>query len=270
MKDIQNTIGDFKYMINKVGVCNLIHPIRVQEDENISNTVGTFSLNVSLDKNLKGINMSRLPIVLTEVYNDNLIFSSYKIQVRDILEDIRKRMDSKDAFFEVDFDYFFNKKSPVSKYEGLMSVKCNFNGSLIETDQMEDAYDFILTIEVPITTLCPCSKEISSYSAHNQRGYVNVSLKYNSLFFIKDIVKVIEDSASSEVFPILKRIDEKYVTEKAYENPRFVEDIVRLIADNLYHDERIEWFKISSRHLESIHPHDAIATIEIDKKIIIL
>jgi GTP cyclohydrolase I len=167
----------------------------------------------------------------------------------------------------MEFDYFIKKKAPVSGFEGTMPYKCRFEASLNNIlENGTSDYDFILTVEVPVTTLCPCSKEISKASAHNQRGYVNVSLRYSEIVWIEDVIEMVEAVSSCELYPILKRVDEKYVTEKAYENPRFVEDMVRMAAERLYEDERVNWFRVSSRHQESIHPHDAYASFEKWKK----
>lgn len=264
MKDIQNIKGDFKYKINKVGVNNVLHPVTIKtKEEKLVSTVGIFTLAVSLDSELKGINMSRLPVLLAELSDSKWVFED----LRDILDAMRVRMGSTDAYMDVEFDYFLKKKAPVSGFEGLMPYRCKIEAALNSGDiaASQDLFDFILSVEVPITTLCPCSKEISDFSAHNQRGYVQVSVRYNTFVWIEDIINMVEAISSCEIYPILKRADEKFVTEKAYENPRFVEDIVRLAAERLNADSRIDWFRVNSRHQESIHPHDAFAQIEVWK-----
>jgi len=258
MKDVQNIKGDYKFAINKVGVNNLTHPIRIKaKSGEVVATVGNFSLAVNLSKSLKGINMSRLPQLLSELNKDRFIIGNFKEDILMILKEIKSRMESDTAYFEVEFDYFIEKQAPVSEYSGITPYKCRIEASLDS-----DHYDLILTVEVPITTLCPCSKEISNYSAHNQRGYVKTSIRYNDAIYLEDIIELVEEVGSCEIYPILKRVDEKYVTEKAYENPRFVEDVVRLVAERLSIESKVTWFKVSSMHQESIHPHDAYAMLE--------
>lgn len=266
MKDVQNTKGDYKFHVNKVGVNNLVHPVTIKtRDGKLISTVGKFSMGVSLDRRLKGINMSRLPILLSELSEDKWVFED----LEKILNQMRDRLESKDAYLDVEFDYFLKKQAPVSNFEGILPYRCKIETGLVmltkENGDPEDHFDFILSVEVPVTTLCPCSKEISNYSAHNQRGYVCVSIRYDEFVWIEEVVEMVESIGSCEVYPILKRTDEKYVTEKAYENPRFAEDIVRLVAEKLYDDSRITWFKVNTKHQESIHAHDAFATIEITK-----
>lgn len=266
MKDVQNTRGDYKFNINRVGVNNLVHPVTIKKrDGQLISTVGKFSIGVSLDRELKGINMSRLPILLSELSEDKWVSED----LENILELMRDRLESRDAYLDVEFDYFLKRKAPVSDFEGYLPYKCKIETSLNRKNDNqgnnEDEFDFILTVEVPVTTLCPCSKEISEFSAHNQRGYVSVSVRYNGFVWIEEIVEMVNSAGSCEVYPILKRVDEKFVTEKAYENPRFAEDIVRMVAEKLYEDERVTWFKVNTRHQESIHAHDAFATIEVQK-----
>ena len=264
MVDIQNTKGDYKYKINNVGISNVLYPIIIKNKKGMSvPTVGKISMSVSLEHDIKGINMSRLPILLSEFGENTWELGDIKKDVKAFMLAMVKKMESKDAYLEMEFDFFLKKKAPVSDFQGMMPYKCKINGNLHLEPSTE--YDFILSVEVPITTLCPCSKAISKYSAHNQRGYVQVSLRYSDLMYIEDIIELVEACASCDIYPILKRIDEKYVTEKAYENPRFVEDMVRMVAEKLNADTRVSWFVISSRHQESIHTHDAFATIEITK-----
>ncbi|MDP4144643.1 MAG: GTP cyclohydrolase FolE2 [Bacillota bacterium] len=275
MEDIQNTKGDYGFKINKVGVENILHPMILENNQgSIINTIGNFSMAVSLEKGLRGINMSRLPIVLADLHNSGWKISDIRADIKYFLDNIRASMECEDGFLDIEFQYFVNKKAPVSNYAGIMPYKCKIQASLCKDKEgsiarssydNEDIFDLILTVEIPITTLCPCSKAISEFSAHNQRGYVEVSIKYGDTIYIEEIINTIESLASCEVYPILKRTDEKYVTEKAYENPRFVEDIVRLSAEKLFDDPRIHWLKISSIHQESIHPHNAFAVIELYK-----
>ncbi len=264
MKDVQNSIGNFLFKIDNVGIDSFTYPISIKTHDGICfNTIADFSLSVSLEKDIRGINMSRLPIFVSELDKDGWYLDDLKSN----LKKLRSKLESKDAKISVDFDYFIKKKAPLSKYESYMNYKCRFETSIVENvNEASSECDAVLTVEVPITTLCPCSKEISEYSAHNQRGYVSVSVRYNSTIWIEEIIHVVESVASCEIYPILKRVDEKYVTEKAYDNPRFVEDIVRLTAERLFNDNRIIWFNVKSRHMESIHRHNAFAEITYSKK----
>jgi GTP cyclohydrolase I len=161
---------------------------------------------------------------------------------------------------EITFPYFINKRAPVSGSEGLMEYICTFKGSL------DKASDLITIIHVPISTLCPCSKEISDFGAHNQRGEVTLQVRFKKFIWIEDLISLVEESASSDIYSVLKREDEKYVTERAYEHPMFVEDIVRDIAEKLNNDPNITWFAVESENYESIHNHNAYAYIEKHKK----
>jgi GTP cyclohydrolase I len=157
---------------------------------------------------------------------------------------------------EITFPYFIKKRAPVTGSEGLMEYQCTFKGSL------NSGSDLLIMIRVPVCTLCPCSKEISAAGAHNQRGEVHLQVRFNRFVWIEDLIRLVEESASSDVFSVLKREDEKYVTEKAYENPMFVEDVVREIAVKLRRDANITWFAVEAENFESIHNHNAYAYIE--------
>ncbi|GAB6098818.1 GTP cyclohydrolase FolE2 [Halanaerocella petrolearia] len=261
MKDVQNIKGDYTFSIDEVGVENIKYPLRIEtKSGELISTVGEISLAVNLTSDLKGINMSRLPEILAELEVDNWVLTDFKNDLQQVLEKMQSRMETKNAYLELVFDYFLTKAAPVSQKEALVSYQCKVEASL---EGKQD--DSILTVEVPITSLCPCSKEISDYSAHNQRGYVQVSVRYDDQLWLEELIEKIESVASSEVYSILKRVDEKEVTERAYENPRFVEDIVRLVAEELSADNRINWFKVRSSHEESIHPHNAYAVLEQNK-----
>ena len=168
-------------------------------------------------------------------------------------------MNAESAHMEMTFPYFVNKSAPVTGVNGLMEYKCAFKGSL------NSGSDLIMMIHVPISTLCPCSKEISDVGAHNQRGEVRLQVRFKKFVWIEDLIKLAEESASCEVYSVLKREDEKYVTEHAYHNPMFVEDIVRDIAVKLSDDPNITWFTVESENFESIHNHNAYAYIEKSK-----
>lgn len=261
MQDIQNTIGNYKFKINKVGVSNVINPLNIRKKDNsILSTVGNFSLSVSLEKDIKGINMSRLTQLLSEITYNGFVLENYKEDTKNLLAQLCDRLESKDAFINFKYTYFVDKIAPISKFKGIMNYDVEIDGNYCD-----GKYDYTLKVNIPITTLCPCSKAISEYSAHNQRGIVEVYVKIKEDLKIEDLILAIESVASCDLYPVLKRPDEKYVTERAYENPKFVEDIVREVAEVLYNDDNITYFKVKSTHAESIHPHDAFGEIEIQK-----
>jgi GTP cyclohydrolase I len=169
---------------------------------------------------------------------------------------MKKKLNAKSAHMEIEFPYFIEKTAPVSKAKSLMEYTCKLWGSL------NDELDICLGVEVPVTTLCPCSKEMSEKGAHNQRGIVSIKVRFKKFFWIEDVIKIAEKSASCEVYSLLKRPDEKYVTEKAYNNPMFVEDIVRNVAKKLEKNQNITWFSVESENIESIHNHSAYALVE--------
>ena len=256
MKDIQNHTDDRNMDIDQVGVKGIRYPITVlDKDMGEQQTVAKINMYVNLPRYYKGTHMSRFVEILNE--------HSRRISVQnftEILEEMKTRLDAESAHIEITFPYFINKSAPVTGAQGLMEYKCTFKGSL------NSGKDLILMINVPISTLCPCSKEISDFGAHNQRGEVRLQVRFEKFMWIEDLIKLVEKSASCEVFSVLKREDEKCVTERAYENPMFVEDIVREIAVKLNNDPNITWFTVESENFESIHNHNAYARIEKTKR----
>jgi GTP cyclohydrolase I len=252
MEDIQNHKDYRKIDIDQVGVKGIRYPITVlDKDEGEQQTVGKINMYVNLPHQYKGTHMSRFVEILNE--------HSRRISLRnfsEILEEMKTRLDAASAHMEVTFPYFINKKAPITGSQGLMEYECTIKGSLNRNT------DLMLIIHVPISTLCPCSKEISEFGAHNQRGEVRLQVRFRKFVWIEDLIKLVEDSASSDVYSVLKREDEKYVTERAYQNPMFVEDIVRDIARKLNTDPNITWFAVESENYESIHNHNAYAYIE--------
>jgi GTP cyclohydrolase I len=200
--------------------------------------------------------MSRFVELLSE-YRRRISLQNFS----DILEELKQRLNAESAHMEITFPYFITKKAPISQTEGLMEYVCTFKGSVHHTK----GRDLVIDLKIPIATVCPCSKEISRYGAHNQRGEVRVSLRFKKFVWIEDIIHLVEESSSCEVFSVLKRNDEKFVTEKGYENPMFVEDVVREIARKLDADPNITWFSVDSENFESIHNHSAYAYIEKQK-----
>jgi GTP cyclohydrolase I len=252
MKDIQNHKDDRNIDIDQVGVKGIRYPITVLDKNNgKQQTVAKINMYVNLPRHYKGTHMSRFVEVLNE-HSKRVSLQNFS----EILDEVKARLNAESAHMEITFPYFINKMAPVTGSEGLMEYKCTFKGSL------NKSIDIVTIIHVPISTLCPCSKEISNFGAHNQRGEVTLKVRFKKFIWIEDLIKMVEDSASSEVFSVLKREDEKFVTEKAYENPMFVEDIVRDIALKLNEDTNITWFAVESENFESIHNHNAYAYIE--------
>lgn len=255
MIDVQSQADDRRIDIDKVGVKNIRYPITVMDKANgHQRTVASVNMYVNLPHQHKGTHMSRFIEVLSEYRHD-----ISPQQLGKILEEIKVRLEAESAHMELTFPYFIEKKAPVSGTPSLMEYNCSFIGARNGQGQ-----DIVVKVAVPITTLCPCSKEISEYGAHNQRGVVNLSIRYKNrkLIWIEDMIRLVEESCSHEVFSLLKRSDEKFVTESAYENPMFVEDVVREIARKLDGDDNITWFTVAAENFESIHNHSAYAFIE--------
>jgi len=252
-RDIQNQ-KDFRQIpVDRVGVKDLHYPITVLDKANKQqSTVATVNMYVKLPHEFKGTHMSRFIEVLNEHHGQINIhnFSS-------ILEDLMKSLNARAAHIEMEFPYFIKKKAPVSGQEGLMEYICSYIVNR-ENDQSE----FLVGIQVPVTTLCPCSKEMARAGAHNQRGIVKVTLKFKKFFWIEEVIELIEKSASAPVYSLLKREDEKFITELAYENPRFVEDVVREVTLKLKQTGNFSWFKVEAENFESIHNHNAYALVE--------
>jgi GTP cyclohydrolase I len=253
MKDIQNQRDYRNIPINKVGIKNLRYPITVLDRKNgFQHTVATINMYVDLPHKYKGTHMSRFVEML---HSFRLELSLKKISI--ILAQMKSHLNAASAHIEVIFPYFIEKKAPVSHSPGLMDYTCKIIGS----SDSEGKVDLISEVIVPISSVCPCSKEISEAGAHNQRGEVRMSTRFKKFIWIEDMIEVVEKSASSEVYSVLKRIDEKHVTEKGFGNPKFVEDIVRDIASKLKQDDNITWFSVSAENFESIHNHNAFALI---------
>jgi GTP cyclohydrolase IB len=257
MIDVQSQKDNRNIAIDKVGVKNISYPITVRDKENgYQHTVANINMFVNLPHDHKGTHMSRFIEVVSE-YRRQITLENFSA----ILEALKVRLNAESAHMEVTFPYFITKKAPVSQAEGLMEYICTFKGSA----NRSKGRDLVIELQVPIATVCPCSKEISKHGAHNQRGEVRVSLRFKKFIWIEDIIRLVEESSSSEVFSVLKRNDEKFVTEKGYDNPMFVEDVVREIARKLEADPNITWFSVDSENFESIHNHSAYAYIERQK-----
>lgn len=253
MRDIQNETDNRETPLKKVGVKGVRYPVTVLDKKNkLQSTTAEVDLFVNLPHNFKGTHMSRF-IEVFHKYHRNITMQHFI----EMLEEIRQKLDAEKAYGSVRFLYFIEKKAPVSESSGIMEYTCSYEA---ETSA-DNSSSFYVSIEVPVATLCPCSKAISSYGAHNQRGVVKVKLLYKDFFWIEDIIAMIEECASTPLYAVLKRRDEKYVTEHAYENPRFVEDVVREVYLGLK-KLNFSWFSVECTNFESIHYHNAYAYTE--------
>ena len=253
LHDMQSQRDHRELRIDKAGVRGLRFPIQVRDKaHSIQNTVATIGMFVDLPKEFKGTHMSRFIEVL------NAHGSVIHVEnIRDILRAMQQKFHAETSHLEIEFPYFMAKRSPVSRLESLMDYMARFDAAACGPD-----IDFVLTVKAQVTTLCPCSKAIAKYGAHNQRGLVTVALRFTKPVWIEDVVAMVESSASSELYALLKRHDEKAVTERAYENPVFVEDLVRNVALQLNAHPLVTWYKVEAENLESIHNHNAYACIE--------
>ncbi len=251
--DIQSEYDHRQIEISKVGVKDIRYPIIVKDKKKgFQHTVASINMYVNLPHHFKGTHMSRFIEILNEFRQEQLSLQ----EVQSILTRMKARLNAKAAHFEIEFPYFIEKAAPVSKAVALMEYSCKFVAEKSNKDV------FIVSVTAPVTTVCPCSKEISDEGAHNQRSLVTVAVQFKKFVWIEDLIELIEAAASCEVYSLLKRPDEKYVTEKAYQNPMFVEDIVREIYKTLSADDNIIWFTVESENFESIHNHSAYAFIE--------
>lgn len=253
MKDIQNQPDHRNIPIDKVGIKNLKYPIKVLDRRNgHQHTVASINMYVDLPHKNKGTHMSRFVEMLPQFKED---ISLKKIAI--ILKDMKTHLNAASAHIELTFPYFIEKRAPKSNAPGLMDYTCRIVGSSNSVGNI----DLVSEVMVPITSVCPCSKEISAGGAHNQRGEVRLAVRFKRFIWIEDMISLVEEASSCDVFSVLKRVDEKCVTEKGFNNPKFVEDIVRDIALNLQNDVNITWFSVSAENFESIHNHSAYAYI---------
>jgi GTP cyclohydrolase I len=257
MADVQSSADIRQIAIDRVGVKDITYPIKLRTPcGGDQNTVASINMYVALPHYQKGTHMSRFLEVLNEQTSEPVTPD----RIPAITKAICERLNAEVAHFEAEFTYFIKKLAPVTQMPGLMDYKVRFEC----TANGEE--DFVMSVAAPAASLCPCSKEISQYGAHNQRCRIEAKVRFKGMLWIEDVVKMLEDAASCPVFAVLKRPDEKYVTEHAYENPKFVEDIVRDLALTLDKDERVTWFSINSENYESIHNHNAYAQITRDKR----
>ncbi len=254
--DVQATPDTRHLPIDKVGIKDIRHPIKVKDrNHGEQHTIATFNMYVDLPHNFKGTHMSRF----VEILNNHDVEISVE-SFKDMLTEMREHLDAHTGHIEMTFPYFINKSAPVSGVKSLMDYQVTFVGENHEAGQKMS-----IKVVVPVTSLCPCSKEISDRGAHNQRSHVTLTVCTNTFVWIEDLIDLVEKQASCELYGLLKRPDEKYVTEQAYDNPKFVEDMVRDIAAVLNQDARIDAYKVESENFESIHNHSAYAMIQRDK-----
>lgn len=255
IKDVQNTPDKRNIALQKVGVKNVETLLNIERKGSKApqRVYAKAKMSVYLPSNYKGTHMSRFIEILEEYRKKDLI----GVDIKKMLEDMKLRLESKSAYLKFDFKYFIKKKAPKSALEALMCYDCYFEGTLDEND----VYKFFLGVKVPLTTLCPCSKEISDFGAHNQRATVSLKISYSGdkHIWLEDLISEIESCGSSELYSLLKREDEKCVTERAYENPKFVEDVIRDVVIKLENNPVISTYEVEIEAFESIHNHSAWA-----------
>ena len=256
MPDVQDTPDTRHLVIQRVGVKGVRYPLTVRTGDSEQSTIGSWNMYVHLPENKKGTHMSRF-IALLEGMEGPLDVAHFSTLMRDML----KLLDAQAGRIEVNFPYFIKKTAPVSGVESLMDYEVGFIGEI-----RNGHLDVSLKVLVPVTSLCPCSKKISAYGAHNQRSHISVTALLQGELAVDELIAKIEAQASCELYGLLKRPDEKYVTERAYENPKFVEDLVRDVAGMLNDEPGILAFTLEAENFESIHNHSAYALIEGDKR----
>jgi GTP cyclohydrolase I len=260
MDDVQSRFDDRGIAIDRAGVSGLRYPIVVlDQKDGRQETVAKLSMSVSLPHHFKGTHMSRFIEVLNSHRGEVTMRT-----LPQILHELKERLEAETAHIDVKFPYFVEREAPVSGKKALMDYECAFIG---ESNGVKD--DFILRVRVPVTSLCPCSKEISDYGAHNQRGYITIDVRSTrkedgkaEIIWIEELIEVAERSSSSPVYALIKREDERFVTMQAYDNPVFVEDMVRMVAEQLIENTKVTWFHVHAENDESIHNHNAFAELE--------
>lgn len=267
MADLQNTKKDFLFDLDAVGVANVKHPVTIYSklEPHVQTSVGEIQFTSSLKNTSKGTNMSRFTEQLAYYHEKG--FTAEFSTLKQFVKELTERLEQSDATIEMEFPWFYERKGPQTELAGMNHA----NVAMRVTYDQHTGFSLGASLSVFVTTLCPCSKEISEYSAHNQRGEVSIDVELDELEAVnvddwkQMLLEAAESNASSRLHPVLKRPDEKMVTEQAYENPRFVEDMVRLVAADLYEMDLVTKFKVQCRNEESIHMHDAIASITYDK-----
>lgn len=258
IEDVQNHFDGREIPINRVGIKDISHPITVlNRDGSRSASIATFSMSVSLPEDQKGTHMSRFIEALNET---ETVISAKKFHR--LLLDMVERLEAQTGYIELQFPYFVEKTAPVSGVKSLMDYQVNLIG------QIENGHiDSTLEVTIPVKSLCPCSKKISEYGAHNQRSHITVGINCSNNMWLNELITSVEAQASAELYAILKRPDEKFITEQAYNNPKFVEDVVRDVAKEFDDNDKITRYYVHAENFESIHNHSAFAVIEHDKTV---
>ncbi len=256
IEDVQNSADTRQITINKVGIKDIRHPVKIADrSEGEQNTIANFNMYVTLPHNFKGTHMSRFIEILNS-HNREISVESFDT----MLTEMAGKLEAETGHIEMSFPYFINKTAPVSGVQSLMDYDVTLFGEI-----SKGVTETTIKVVVPVTSLCPCSKKISKYGAHNQRSHVTVTVRTNKFVWIEEIIEMVEKQASCELYSLLKRPDEKLVTEQAYDNPKFVEDMVRDVAAQLNANDRVIAYTVESENFESIHNHSAYALIERDK-----
>jgi len=257
IEDVQGSADTRRIAIDKVGIKDIRHPVRIRDrSDGEQHTVANFNMYVNLPHNFKGTHMSRFVEILNH-HEKEITVESFK----EMLGEMTELLDAASGHIEMTFPYFIKKRAPVSGVESLMDYEVSFIGEI-----HDGRPEMHIRVVVPVTSLCPCSKKISDYGAHNQRSHVTVKVKTRGFIWVEELIEMVEQEASCELYGLLKRPDEKYVTERAYNNPKFVEDMVRDVAARLNADDRIASYVVESENFESIHNHSAYAMIVHDKE----
>jgi GTP cyclohydrolase I len=264
MEDVQNRADERRIALDRVGIADLRYPIVVLDpDQQRQQTVAVLSMSVNLPHEFKGTHMSRFIEILNQHRGEITMRT-----IPGLLRDLREKLSAESAHVEARFPYFIERKAPVSGAAALMDYECSFNAV---ADERKDS--FVFGVKVPVTSLCPCSKAISDYGAHNQRGYITILVRtvrdvegHYKMVWFEELIAIAERSASAPVYPLLKRVDERHVTMQAFDNPVFVEDMVRNVTTALQSDARINWFSVHAINHESIHNHGAFASVEWQRK----
>jgi GTP cyclohydrolase IB len=257
MEDVQGSADTRQLAINRVGIKAIRHPVKVRDKSGgVQHTIAMFNMYVSLPHHFKGTHMSRFVEILNS-HERELSVESFPAMLAEMVE----RLEAESGHIEMSFPYFVNKTAPISGVQSLMDYDVSFAGEIVNGEIVST-----VKVVVPVTSLCPCSKKISERGAHNQRSHVTISAQLNEHMWLEEIIDIVESEASCELFGLLKRPDEKFVTERAYDNPKFVEDTVRDVAARLNVEARIDAYVVESENFESIHNHSAYALIERDKR----
>ncbi len=257
IEDVQSSADTRRIAINKVGIKDIRHPVKVRDrSDGEQHTIANFNMYVNLPHDFKGTHMSRFVAILNK-HDKEISIPSF----HDMLAEMTELLEAGEGHIEMRFPYFINKTAPISGVQSLMDYEVELLGEIVDKK-----ITVRTKVVVPVTSLCPCSKSISEYGAHNQRSHVTVNIKTNDFVWIEELIEWIEGEASCELYGLLKRPDEKYVTERAYDNPKFVEDMVRDVAAKLNSESRVSAYIVESENFESIHNHSAYALIEHDKE----